>query len=402
MPIATAVKPIITEALNQSPPHTGSWGNADDRYYLAKAVSNVRSEWSGRYAARELALAGTSEVRSKEVWADLALANCATIAEAITEIADGLNSADGPAAEDPLTPFRRLTRACAALEAPLRSSELPAGQGLGTAFRSMFSLSIGSVTTEFIKVREATALAAMDLVITVLRLRVETLFERDMYRAVSTPLNWWKPAAPPSSVDERANRAASLGVDALMVVARQGHQDVELRRAISAALGSKRIDEIAAKRANADHSLSPELSHWLSTGRELQTAAKNETLSEFLEEELDLTIAALAIERKRFEVTPSDIRQIGDEIEAFEPVQGSVIKNVGSHLALLGQSIDAIIRKRGITVSPDRDEVVKYDPRSHESPGPMATSTEARVVVPGAIKTSAGRPPVILVKAIVK
>jgi len=402
VPIATAVKPIIARALVQSPPHTGAWGNADDRYYFAKAVSNARNDWTGRYAARELALAGTSEVRSKEVWADLALANCSSIAEAITEIAKGLNSAEGLAAEDPVTPFRRLARACDALIVPLRVSELPAGPGLGAALRSLFNLSAGSATTEFVKIREATALAAMDLVITILRLRVETLFERDMYRAVSAPLNWWKPATPPPAVEERASRATNLGVDALLVVARQGHQDVELRRAIAAALGSKRIDEIASKKANADHSLLPEVSHWLATGRELPTATKNEALSELLEQEMDQLIARLAIERRRHESSPLDIRQIADEIEAFEPVQASMIKNVSTHLEVLGQSIDALLRKRGISVSPDRDEAVKYDPRSHEASGPMATSTEARVVVPGAIKISPGRPPMILVKAIVR
>lgn len=402
VPIATAVRPIIGEALVQSPPHTGAWGNADDRYYLAKAVSHVSNDWTGRYAARELALAGTSEVRSKEVWADLALVNCSSIAEAITEIAKGLNSPEGLAAEDPLTPFRRLARACDALIVPLRASELPAGPGLGAALRSLFTLSAGSATAEFVKIREATAVAAMDLVITILRLRAETLFEPDMYRAVSAPLDWWKPATPPPAVEERTSRAITLGVDALLVVARQGHKDVELRRSIAAALGSKRVDEIASKKANADHSLSQEVSHWLATGRELQTATKNEALSEVIEQEMDEMIARLAIERRRLESNPSDIRQIAHEIEAFEPVQASIIKNVGIHLEVLGQSIDALLRKRGISVSPDRDEAVKYDPRSHEASGPMATSTEARVIVPGAIKIRPGRPPLILVKAIVK
>jgi len=89
VPIAAAVRPLITSALSAIPPHTGEWGNADDRYYFAKAVSISNNRWIGRYAARELALAGTSEVRSKDVWAELALANCSSIAEAIEEIADG-------------------------------------------------------------------------------------------------------------------------------------------------------------------------------------------------------------------------------------------------------------------------------------------------------------------------
>lgn len=186
VPIAAAVKPVLARALAEMPPHTGAWGNAEERYYLAKALSNSDSEWTGRYAARELALAGTSEVRSKEVWADLALAKCNSIAEAIDEIAKGLNSAESLAAEDPLTPYRRLARACSALIVPLRVSELPAGPGLGAALRSLFALSAASTTSEFVKIREATAVVAMDLVIAILRLRVETLFEQDMYRAVST------------------------------------------------------------------------------------------------------------------------------------------------------------------------------------------------------------------------
>jgi molecular chaperone GrpE (heat shock protein) len=402
VPIAAAVRPLIISALSIRPPFTGEWGNADDRYYFAKAVSASTNEWTGSYAARELATAGTSEVRSKEVWAELALAHCESIAAAIEEIANGLNSQQSEGPDDPLTPFRRLNRVCESLVYPLRISELPAGPGLGAALRSLFSLTAGSTTAEFVKVREATALSAMDLVITILRLRVDTLFDPEMYRALSVPLNWWRPATPPSSVDDRVNRASYLAVDALLVVARQGHKDVALRRSIVAALGKKKVDEIAFNKAAADPSLLPDVSHWLSTGRELQNTAKNETLEEVLDQEMDELTARLAIERKRLEMTPSDIRQIGDVIEAFEPVHASTIKTLSTHLDVLGQAIDAILRKRGISVSPERDETVKFDPRSHEAFNPIATSADAKVLVPGAVKASPGRPPVILVKAIVK
>lgn len=402
VPIANAVRPLIIDALSEKPPHTGEWGNADDRYYFAKALSTSGQEWIGRYAARELALAGTSEVRSKEVWADLALAHCESIAQAIEVIAEGLTSQQSERPDDALTPFRRLNRICESILKPLRISELPAGSRLGSALRSLFSLSPGNPTVEFVKVREITALSAMDLVIAILRLRVDTLFDRDMYRAVSAPAGWWRPATPPASVDERLNRAANLAVDALLVVARQGYKDLELRRSVAAALGNRRIDEIASRKASADPSLLPEVSHWLSTGRELQAAAKNETLGSLLDKELDELIARMAIERKRLEMSPADLRQIGDAIEAFEPVLASTIKTIGTHLDLLGQSIDTILRKRGISVSPERDAFVKYDPRAHESPQPIATSTDAKVIVPGAIKTDPGRPPAIIIKAIVE
>jgi hypothetical protein len=402
VPIAAAVRPLITGALSESPPHIAEWGNADDRYYFAKAVSASTSEWVGRYAARELAMAGTSEVRSKDVWAELALANCESIAEAIEEIANGFKGQQNDGSDDPLTPFRRLNRVCETLLRPLRVSELPAGPGLGAALRSLFGLSAGSPTVEFVKVRETTALSAIDLVTTILRLRVETLFDPDMYRAASAPLNWWRPATPPPSVDERVNRVANLAVDALLIVARQGHKDVALRRSIVAALGNKKIDEIASRKAAVDPGLLPDVSHWLSTGRELHAAGKNETLGEALDHEMDELLARMAIERKRLEMTPADIRQIGDAIEAFEPIHASTIKTIGTHLDLLGQAIDAILRKRGISVSPERDETVRFDRRSHEASEPIATSTEAKVLVPGAVKTTPGRPPVILVKAIVK
>lgn len=108
VPIAAAVRPLIISALSESPPHTGEWGNADERYYFAKAISTSTNEWVGRYAARELALAGTSEVRSKEVWADLAFANCESLAEAIKEIADcwfprGTEPVFPPRSEPPLS-----------------------------------------------------------------------------------------------------------------------------------------------------------------------------------------------------------------------------------------------------------------------------------------------------------
>ncbi|MEH7909003.1 hypothetical protein V7798_16575 [Rhizobium laguerreae] len=139
VPIAAAVRPLIISALSESPPHTGEWGNADDRYYFAKAVSASTNEWIGRYAARELALAGTSEVRSK-VWAELALANCGSIAEAIEEIADGLKSQQGEGPDDPLTPFRRLNRVCRiSLKAP-PCFRTAGGVGFGSGASLSFQL----------------------------------------------------------------------------------------------------------------------------------------------------------------------------------------------------------------------------------------------------------------------
>ena len=45
------------------------------------------------------------------------------------------------------------------------------------------------------------------------------------------------------------------------------------------------MDVMTPTRATADPGLLPEVSHWLSTGRELQAAAKNETLGEVLDRE---------------------------------------------------------------------------------------------------------------------
>ncbi len=89
VPIAVAVKPLITRALSAVPPQTGEWGNADDRYYFAKAVSISTNEWMVATLRVNSRLLELRRSVSKDVWAELALANCSSIAEAIEEIAEG-------------------------------------------------------------------------------------------------------------------------------------------------------------------------------------------------------------------------------------------------------------------------------------------------------------------------
>jgi hypothetical protein len=64
--IAAFVREPLERSLILPLPPIGEWGNADDRYYLAKGVSVSPAPWVADYAAIELARAGVSEKRHEK------------------------------------------------------------------------------------------------------------------------------------------------------------------------------------------------------------------------------------------------------------------------------------------------------------------------------------------------
>ena len=60
-PIALYVRDLLRRALSDPLPPVNGWGNADDRYYLAKGISASHALWVRDYAAIELARADVTE-----------------------------------------------------------------------------------------------------------------------------------------------------------------------------------------------------------------------------------------------------------------------------------------------------------------------------------------------------
>lgn len=400
-PISLAVEPLIARGLQAPLPRIGDWGNAEDRYYLAKAAEASDAPWIAQYAAEALAQAEVSEKLSRDKWADLAINRAIHLAEALRVVASSLREWHAHRPGDPELAYRKIIRVCEALTQSLLVADVPAGDAFGQAFLALVPSAASVSTTEGRRLREDAALAVLDLLTQTLRLRFETLFDADMYRVAGAVRGWWRPARPPDQVESRTDRIARLAMEALHILARQGVRDIQLRRTLAMALDAARVDRIGGAIASTDVSLAPEISRWLATGQDLAAPRSSETAQELNDQAADELVGRLMLTLGSHDATPDALTSVADAIEMFEPTHAAALKRTGDRLALVRQWVDALAVKRRLETYGTRGERAPYDPAIHEAAGVLRRQSEVRLSAPGVVRSLEGRPPVIVIKAAV-
>jgi hypothetical protein len=393
---------LIERGLMEPLPPIGSWGNADDRKYLAKAVALSHAPWIAQYAAEALARAEINERTSRDIWADLAVTRAENLAAALRLIARDTANWLSDRGDPSELSYRKLRRICEALAQTLLTADVPSGRDFGNAFASLVRVAGGGKGAEAAKAREEAALGVLDLLIQILRLRFDVLFDSDIYRAAGTVRNWWRPARPPGEVELRSDRVAELAMRGLHILARQGVQDRELRLTLVKSLDATRVNSIGQVVATADLSLEPESSRFLATGQELVEARSQATIQEINEQDADLLLAQLLLTIGNQDVSSETIVSVADAIELFEPTQAAIVRQAGERVGLARQWAEALASKRRLTTYSSRGELVTYDPAVHDAAHQLQRLSQVRVAIPGVVRTVEGRPPQIVIKAIVE
>ena len=401
-PVAKVVKPLLEKALVVPLPGIGSWGVADDRYYLAKALSWSDQAWITRYAAIELARADISERSSRDIWAEIVVNRAPNLSDALHTVVDAL--ADDKRLEGYTvdTACRKLNRILVALRDPISLSETDIGDRFGEAFADLISRASDHRGPTSSKLREQVASSIFDFMAQVLRLQSAIAFDSQIFRAVSTVVGWWKPATPPTSTNALTQRILTIAMKQLHLLARLGHPEKTLREAIVSAFGADRVNRLGHSIASNDPSLDPSMAWWLSTGTELPDAASNPNVRETTERTLDGLVANLLLAVEQKEGGPEALELLADEFELLEPRSAKTIRTGATRSRLVRQWAQAIGESRGLALSGNRGALVEYDPAIHQSSQNPPVSTRVRIQTPAVLKTSGNRPTTVVVKAFVE
>lgn len=164
-PVASVVQPFLKAGLQSALPHTGSWGTADDRYYLAKGVAVSDAPWVKSYAAIELARGDVAEERSLEIWADLAIRPADSLAEALQTVTNALQEDRDTSGYSVDTACRKVNRMSKALGDRISPAHAPIGQGFGKAISDLVLQAGGSKGPESRALREQTAITVFTLMV---------------------------------------------------------------------------------------------------------------------------------------------------------------------------------------------------------------------------------------------
>ncbi|MET4363474.1 hypothetical protein ABIB06_004068 [Bradyrhizobium sp. LB8.2] len=401
-PVAALVRPILTAGLQVPLPRVGTWGSADDRYYLAKGVSLSTSPWTMNYAATELAQAEVAERSSRAIWAEIAVSRASTLAEVIGNVSEAF-SEQMRAISDPVdTAYRKLVRICEALSAPLATADVTSGEGFGRSFVNLVIQAGGQKGGTVARLREDAAVTVLELMVHLARLRFEVLLDADFYRAAGIVRGWWRPGTPPSSIEAKCDRIAQLAVTGLHILARQGVTDDHFRQALSSSLGAQRVNETGRAVAATDPSLDPSISRWMATGQALSEKKANESVREDNERLTDEILAKLLIAVDNQDTGPQALDSVADNIEIIEPLNATTLRQGASRMRLIEQWSKALGERRYIATSGERGKLVRFDPALHQANEQIARLESVRITAPAVIKQLPGRPAEIVVKAIVE
>jgi hypothetical protein len=102
------------------------------------------------------------------------------------------------------------------------------------------------------------------------------------------------------------------------------------------------------------------------------------------------------------DVSPDAVLSVADAIDVFEPTQASVIRKAGARLELIRQWVDALASRRRLATYGSRGELVQFDPAVHDTAETLQRLSEVRIALPGVVRAAEGRPPTIIIKAIVE
>lgn len=398
-PIADLVHPILQSGLREALPHTGSWGAADDRYYLAKAISSSSAQWVAEYAAVELARADVAERKSREVWAEIAISRSIDLASALKAIERAFGEDRSASGEGVDTACRKLNRVLGALVTPLSLADLPLGEGFGQSFSNLVAIGGGKTGPENRSLRDETAAAVLETMVQLLRLRFAASLDASIYNAARTALGWWKPARPSESINKTADRLVAIAMDALHVLARQGVTEKVVRQSIVSAFTLERVNAYGEYLSQRDPSLSADVSVWLATGKEAVRIQQNDAVRDLNEQALDEILANLLIAVARQDHARSSLDMMADDIEILEPNHAMTIRATASRARLVTQWANAAGAKRRLRLFGDLGEIVSFDPAVHISDDNLQISSRARVRTSGVVKELDGRPASIVVKA---
>lgn len=401
-PVAALVHPILTAGLRVPLPRVGTWGSADDRYYLAKGVSLSSAPWTMDYAATELAQAEVAEKSSRTIWAEIAISRASTLAGVIGTVSSAL-SEQMEATSNPVdTTYRKLNRICEALGTPLATADVSSGEGFGRSFANLILQAGGQKGATAARLREDTAVTVLELMIHLARLRFEVLLDAEFYRAAGIVRGWWRPATPSSPIEAKCDRIAQLAISGLHILARQGVTDDHFRQALSSSLGAQRVNEAGRVVATTDPSLDPNISRWLATGQTLADRRTNESVKEDNERLADEVLAKLLIAIDNQDSGPQALDSVADNIEILEPLSATTLRQGASRMRLIEQWSKALGDRRYVVTSGDRGQLVRFDPALHQANEQIARSANVRITAPAVIKKLPGRPAEIVIKAVVK
>ena len=398
-PVSDIARPLLSAALIEPLPPIGTWGSAEDRYYLATSLLQCNEDWVGEYAATELATGDIAERLSREVWSGIAVKMTSTLSDLLKILSNALSNDKQAHSYSIDTASRKLHRTLNALRDPISLADVPVGDGFGRAFSDLIYRSSSRKGPSSLKLRLDTADQILGFMVQVLRLKGSIVLDADIYRAAKTAIDWWKPGDPPEAVIAPIRRLIAMAIDQVHMLARRGHAEKPLRDAIVSAFGARWVNSRARAVAKSDPALSPAMAAWLATGTEAGDIRSNPIVRDASDRTLDQLLARLLLTIEDVGSSPDLMELAAAELDFLEPRHALLLRASASQLKLSRQWMQAAAEARGLVFSGHPGEIVQFDPDVHECDPAPSVAALVRIRTPAVLKHFGRRTSNIVLKA---
>ena len=303
---------------------------------------------------------------------------------------------------DPDSSFKKIRRIFAAFENDLAVQDIENGPEFGKELSNLLFKSCPSGGPENKTLRNATGIEYLGSLRKILRLNVEANQDPSIYRIADRIQKWWAPASPPENIRHEIGQIARIGGKTIFLHAKRGIQNTGLRRVLNDLAGSQKMNKLLNNFAVKDLSLDETMSHWLSSGTAIKEVQKNQAVSQLTKNNENEYFAELIILLSSPSFERGNLDLLAETVEPIFPDEAASISKLASNLGLAQQWLTSLRKKRRLELISVRGNIVKYNPKLHDTNDLIDLNLEARVEKPGVKIETTGRPSQIIRKPVVR
>lgn len=397
-PAELLVGPLLGKRLETALPDFVRLSDGDDRYYLARSLQGGKRSEIIAISYRELAEEETAET-ARRVWANIASSEVTSL----TAFLERLNHQIGAVAqENDLRPdalCRRMRRIIAAIDDFIATADIDAGDDLGKQLKAFFVGHLPKTGPDDRMLRDEACQDFLAAAQKIVRLNFNARTDPESYKIIDAMRGWWRPASPSQDFESAARHIARLGVETLLMFAKQGVTNKPLRDALVAAVGARSINSMASEFVARTSSLDESIAYWFVNGEEPKEERSISGVETLSEARLDEYVGQLLIALDTPELHSKAVEQALNDVKDIMAAEGELLEGALKRGALATQWARAVARTRRIALGPQRSERVQYDPAAHVGEDDLRIGSEVRVLTPGVVKEGRGGFSIILVKA---
>lgn len=400
-PMENVFFPLVDQRVDVGLPHFKALQDAEDRWYLAKALQRNPSPEVVAIAFSEIVRDDLGE-KARRVWVEIGLATAKTREEFLKRINRNIDLLFGSARDRSDTLARRIRRINSAISEKVVTTDLPAGPEFSHQLRMLYTGHLSKDGPEDRRLRDEAALELVASLTDIVRLSFAAASDPSSYLIAEDLKNWWRPASPPDVFEAISRSLVRHGAEALHVFARQGLRNDALRESLVAIGGSSLLGRVAQEIVNRDSSLPEDLSAWLCTGEEPAKRHSSAAVEALSGERLDTDVSRLLVYVTSSEFDGAAIERIANDVSELMPDEGQLISDVSGRTKQVSQVVESLAKRLHINLFLDAGELVQFDPAQHDSINEGSIGANVLVVRPGTRKIEPNRVPRILLKAKVK